>query len=243
MADSATVQILKDTAEALIVKLTMEQADGTPEAHVEKINVATLSCLTYLLNFDGNVASVGQNGFIPGERINGANSNAEAVVVRYQPESNTLYVVNLTGNSTFANGEVVTGRMSNSHVTLAVANTQVAPARSLDFESIWFSVAESGRLSLEWEGLIAQNSNVANTNAYFVTAATLFESGYFGKNALAALFPQQTLAVNGSVTFTGNGSIAVSTLGLVANGGYTVVLEMRKGSGFSPIPDDRFKDK
>jgi hypothetical protein len=76
----------------------------------------------------------------------------------------------------------------------------------------------------------------------------LSENGYFGKNALAALFAGSKSANNDGVTnstfsFSPNGSIAVSTLGLAGNTGYTLVIEFRKGEGYSVIPDERVRDK
>lgn len=222
MANSNTLQVLKDSAETLIVKLTCE-SDATQEAHVEKINVATLACTAWNLVTDTNTTGISPVGFVPGELLTGNTSGATAYVVRWIPSACTLYVTSKTGN--FANSERVTGALSKSFVVLGVPG-QVAPVRALNLEAVWYSIPTGTRLSIEWEGV----SNVPA--AAYTTAVTLFDTGQFDKQSLAVFpVPPSTNA------FTSNGSISTSTLGMTANGGYSVVVQFRKAAGFSLVPN------
>lgn len=224
-------ETLKDTSDALIVKWV--SVGNTSEAHTEKVNCAALVGAVYDLTTDANSdIALSQNGWIPGETVLGASTGVMAQVVAWNYTSNVLSVVHVEaagGNTAFANGENIIGQQSGSAFLLA---SQTAPARTMDIESLWFTISEGGSVAVEWEG---KNGS----NAEYFTAAVLFETGYYGKNALAAIFTPP--AANNS--WAANGSISVSALGLNANGGYTIVAEFRKGSGFSSIPDARVRDK
>lgn len=225
---ATTIQILADRSDAVFVKVVRTQNDATQDTHTEVVNVATLYGATWSLTTDGNTAGMGVNPFQPGEVVAGVSSGAVGFVVAWEPSQNTLFITNNTAN-TFANGEKVVGQLTHNFVMLANANAVALVPAQLDIESMWFSVEEAASLQVEWEGV-----NNTNTAAYF-TAVNLVETGYYGKNALQMLIRTPV----GSNTFTGNGSIAVTSLGLAANGGYTVVLELHKTKGFSPVPDER----
>jgi hypothetical protein len=229
-----TTQVLKDTSDALIVKWV--NVANTGETHTEKVNCAALVAAVHDLTTDGNSAiSLSDNGWVPGETVVGNTSGVQAQVVAWNYTSNVLSVTHLQANGSntaFANGESVRGLLSNSHFLLA---SQTEPNRSLDIESLWFTISPNGRVAIEWEGL-------TNASAAYVTAAALFDTGYFGKNELATLFVQPAVDAN-TANFSPNGSISVTTAGMGANGGYTIVAEFRKGNGFSSIPDSRFRDK
>ncbi len=225
-----TVQVLKDTTDALIVKF-VNSGNASAEVAVEKVNAASLSYATFALNSNSlSNVHISESGWVAGEYVVGATTGIKASVIAWNYATNALAVVGVQANSsggvTFGNGELITGMLTNSHFLMA---NVASPVRSLDFESIWFCIPSGARVDIQWEGV----TNAA-VNAVF-TAASLYGTGYWGKNELAGIFK----APASSNTFTANGSIALSSVGLTANGGYTVVVEFRKGDGFSPIPDER----
>jgi hypothetical protein len=225
---AAQVQIVKDTGDAAIVRLTFTSA-GSQESGVVKVDPATLANRAYTLAVNSNTSlwSVGSNGFVPGEYVRNANAALfSAQVISFDPIAALFTLINVT-DAGHANGDIVVGSLTRNQVPLLAAAANATPA-ILDIESIAYAVTGNGTVSVTFLGA---NSNVA-------TAAVLSGSGYFGKNALATII---TPAANNdaNAAFTANGQIAVTTSGIPSGGGYTILLELRKTRGFAFVPDER----
>lgn len=207
-ANSATVQILEETASLLGVRLLLHQNTAGDESSVLKVNVETLTSRTFALTLDTS-----QPNFILGETLVGATSNARAEIVDIRHTSNTVIVTDLTGNTAFSSSEVVTGtRSARSANTTAFT----VPARTLEIIGAEWSCDGNTKIGVEF----------ANSSA-FSTALMLCGNGYMGSN-------QQPMKVGPPATLTApNGNIYISTYSVPAKGGYTLLLRLRKSAGFA----------
>jgi hypothetical protein len=211
---TANVQILVDTPTRTVAKFLYFTANGTPEADTLKVNAAALSYGAHTLVLRNNNVQV-----ISGAVVTGATSNASAYVVDWQRATNTVLVTQLTGNTAFADNEVLTFTFGNTTATVnsAASSAFATPTRNLDITSIWYSVMPGMLVELGFAGQSANSPSVL-----------LSSSGYFGKNALP------TQIDNGASSPTGNFFISTPVAG--ANTGYTVIVEFRKTTGFAAVP-------
>lgn len=212
-----SVQILSDTATRTVVKCIYFTSDSTVETDVLKVNVETLTYRTFttVLQSKPPVRA--------GQTVTGGTSNATAIVSDWISTTNTVVVTQFSGNTAFAQNEVLTFTYGNT--TIATANTVASgsafgtPARILDITSVWYSVDTDMTVQLGFGG--------NNGSAYVAPSMFLTGSGYFGKNAL----PAQVL--NDATAPTGNFYIS-SAIESGRQGGYTVIVEFRKSKGFAP---------
>lgn len=212
-----SVQILSDSATRTVVKCIYFTSDATEETNVLKVNVETLAYRTFTTVLQARVP------VRAGQTITGATSNATAIVSEWNASTNTIVFTNFSGNTAFAQNEVLTFTYGNS--TIAAANTVASasafgtPTRILDITSVWYSVDTDMTVQLGFGG--------DNGSPYVAPAMFLTGSGYFGKNAL----PAQVL--NDATSPTGNFYISSAVQGS-SKGGYTVIVEFRKRQGFAP---------
>lgn len=215
-SNSAQTQILLDNSTQLLAKFMYYTADGTDETDVLKINVETLTCRT----FDLTVANTTNANFQPGDLIVGQTSNAHAYVADWQLATNTVTVVNLTGNTAFTNTENI---LIDRTQKLVPNQLFTALSRDMNIESIWYTI--DGDMSVE----LGFNGVHANTTPYVHPSMLLAGTGYFGKNAL----PGEIL--NNALNKTGNFSISTYTAS-GAKASYTIIVEFRKNKGFAQRP-------
>lgn len=211
---TANVQILVDTPTRTVAKFLYFTAGGTPEADTLKVNAAALAFGAHTLVLRNNNVQV-----ISGAVVSGATSGASAYVVDWQRATNTVLVTQLTGNTAFADNEVLTFTFANTVATVnsAASGSFATPTRNLDITSIWYSVMPGMLVELGFTGASSNSPSVL-----------LSSSGYFGKNALP------TQIDNAAASPTGNFYIATPVAG--ANTGYTVIVEFRKTTGFAAVP-------
>lgn len=211
---TANVQILVDTPTRTVAKFLYFTDGGTPEADTLKVNAAALAFGAHTLVLRNNNVQV-----ISGAVVTGGTSGASAYVVDWQRATNTVLVTQLTGNTAFADNEVLTFTFANTVATVnsAASSAFATPTRNLDITSIWYSVMPGMLVELGFSGASANSPSVL-----------LSSSGYFGKNALP------TQIDNAATNPTGNFYIATPVA--AANTGYTVIVEFRKTTGFAAVP-------
>lgn len=215
-ANTANVHILVDDARRTVVKLWLHQDTAGDEADVLKVNVATLAARTLILATT-NVATQ-QSGFVPGEQVTGGTSGATAFVVFWTPSSLAANgALTVTSNSAaFTNGETITGAVSGHSAVLANPATTV-PTYVLDITSIWYSISAGAKVDLVYDD--------GGTKRPILP---LFGNGYYGKNDFGVKVPNNTAVPNGN--------LYVSTYGVGAKGGYSIIVELKKVKGFAPRP-------
>lgn len=216
---AANTYVIEDNASHHEVRLSYFANTTTNETSGLKVNVDTLIGRTMLMTFSGINAgpSLGGDLFVPGSTItaNGG-SNAIGYFLEYtNPNANTFRVV-LANNTLFANGDVLYDDRFG-HIVV-VGNAVSEPARVTVAGILW-SIPGSARVGLEWA-----NANTSLNDEFFVMSG----SGSFGKNTFNA--PLQCTTANST------GNINLSTYGILANGGYTIILDLRKGQGFGARP-------
>jgi hypothetical protein len=217
---TANVQILIDTPTRTVAKFLYHTATGVDETDALKVNVATLAYGAHTLVLRDTTPVV-----IPGAVVTGATSNASAYVVDWQRATNTVLVTSLTGNTAFADNEVLTFTFGSTTATVnsAASGAFATPVRNLDITSIWYSIAPNNMVvELEFGGAYA------NSTVYYSTAMLLAGSGYFGKNALPAQVDNAVL--------NPTGNFYISTHNAQNKASYTVIVEFRKTTGFAAVP-------
>ena len=120
---TANVQILIDTSSRLVARFLYFTSNGANETDSLKINVATLSSRAFSL------VVANSNVYVqPGAVVVGSTSNAQAVVSEWNKAVNTAVITNLTGNTAFADNEVLTFTFGNT--TLGTCNSKSSSAFS-----------------------------------------------------------------------------------------------------------------
>jgi len=228
-ANSFAVEILRDTHTTLLAKVSHWNVGTTDQASNLAINVATLQYRTMLLT--GALASPTRPiSLIPGEIVTAADGCVGYVSQHWTPNATHFIARIILANSQveFSNNDVLTGDRSNNAFTVGAAGA-VSEQAILGLVSAWWSVTGAAATSV---GVEFDNANTSLTDEAIRVAG----SGYFGKNQLPELILPAfaTRTVNSSIGATGN--IDVSTYGVAAKGGYTLVLEFRKVAGFAGRP-------
>lgn len=216
-ANSVNVQILSDSTSKTVVKLTYFQKTAGDENSQLKVNVATLVGRTLILT-TSNVDTPGA-GFLPGEKLTQNSNSAIGHVLSYKSAtaaangSLTLVIDNdgfAITNSTTGN---IVGAYGFSANVVAVTN----PTYLLDIVSVRYAITPASNVAVALE--------FANSSAQ-TAAVVLSGSGYIGKNELPT-------SIHNKVAST-DGNLYVSTAGIPVNGGYTLIVELRKSQGFAP---------
>lgn len=220
---TANVQILIDTSSRLVARFLYYTSNGANETDSLKINVSTLAAQAYSL------VVANSNVYVqPGAVVVGTTSNAHAIVSEWNKAVNTAVITALTGNTAFADNEVLTFTFGNT--TLGTCNSKsssafVTPARNLDITSVWYSISAGMTVELGFGGAYA------NSTAYVAPSMLLSGSGYFGKNALPAQLDNPVLNPTGNFYIS---TYNDGTLGTALS--YTVITEFRKTAGFVAVP-------
>jgi hypothetical protein len=228
-ANTSTVQILSESCDHIMVRLLMHQVTAGDANSVLVVNADSLTHRTQILTINPAVR------FPPGVEITGNDSLASAYVC-YNIDANNIVVTlqdsaNATGFDT--NDHIVgnregTGNTSYTHETSVGANVTavVSPPRKLTIDSLLWSI-QGG--SIGGAGSEAKvGIEFANSSAFY-TAITLTGDGYYGRNDLDAPLTPDPLP-------NFNGNIYVSTYGVAALGGYSIVLSCRKVQGYAQAP-------
>lgn len=228
-ANTLVVETLRDTHTTLLAKVAYFSAGTSDQVSNLAINVATLQYRTMLLT--GTLASpTSPISLIPGEVVTAQDAAAGYVVQHWTPNATHFIARVVLANSQvqFSNNDVLTGDRSNNAFTVGAAGA-VSEQAILGLVSAWWSVTGAAATSV---GVEFDNANTSLTDEAIRVAGT----GYFGKNQLPELIlpAAATRTVNSSIGATGN--IDISTYGIAAKGGYTLVLEFRKVSGFAGRP-------
>jgi hypothetical protein len=162
----------------------------------------------------GNMTS----GFIPGETLTASPGGAICYPFNFWEVGTDWYLQVVLANSAvqIANNDVLLGDRSGA--TFTVTNDGAVPDRPVvSIIGAWWSVNGSPNTSISVE--------FANADCAFTASGT----GWFGKGSL----PE---AIRTGVPANASGDISVSTYGLLAKGGYTLVLDLRKEKGFGQRP-------
>lgn len=228
-ANTQVVEILRDTHTTLLTKVSYYSAGTSDQASNLVINVATLQFRTMILT--GTLANpTAPISLIPGEVVTAVDGCAGYVVQHWTPNTTHFIARVMLANSAaqFSNNDVLTGDRSNNAFTVGAAGA-VSEQAILGLAAAWWSVTGAAATSV---GIEFDNANTSLTDEAVRVAGT----GYFGKNNLPELIlpALATRTVNSSIGATGN--IDISTYGIAAKGGYTLVLEFRKVAGFAGRP-------
>lgn len=228
-ANTATVEILDEDTSRVVVKLMHYRSAVGDESDVLKVNAASLLGITTLLISNTvNRSLLGWPPFVQGEEIVGATSGARGWAGDWQQEgANSILSVTYTtaGATKFGATEVVGANTTYANTRVSRVMTLIAvvePAHYLDIDGITWSVSQPSGNSTSVAAPRTVEVGFAGTAN--TTVAVLAGNGYMGKNNLPAKIKN---------TVTGaNGSILVSTHGFGAGDSYTIILELRKRSGF-----------
>lgn len=228
-ANTFTTEILKDTHNSVLAKVSYYSAGTSDQASNLAINVSTLIGRTMTLT--GTLARpTDPISMIPGEVVTAQDNCAGYVLQHWTPNTTHFIVRVVLANSAsqFANSDVITGDRSNNALTVTSSGAASDQA-VLALTGAWWSVTGNSQTSVAVE---FDNANSTLTDEAIRVSGT----GYFGKNALpeSILPAAATRYVNSSIQTTGH--IDVSTYNINAKGGYTLVLEFRKERGFGGRP-------
>lgn len=208
MALTTTVafeQILEDTATKTLVNLTYHANTAVNETDVLKVNASALTGRVVTLV----TATVPTKAFRLGELVT-SSGGATGHVYGWVPGALTVVIE----SGTFASPQVVTGAFQGAAIT--ISSVTVASEYLLEIRSVQWMIAGISKVELTWRG-----------NSVYSPALTLAGNGYLGPNQLSGLIiPNRAATVR-------DGNVYVSTHGAAAGGGYTILLELRKGAGFA----------
>lgn len=213
-ANTNTTVILVDTASRAVVKDVLYMTSASDQSARLVVNCNALQGRTMLLT--GTCASPSSPiGLIPGEALTSVAGVIGYVGQQWTPNTTHKIVEVVLANSAaqFANGNVLTGDRSNNAFTIATA-ASVTPKVSII--GAWWSINGSPNTSISVE--------FANADCAFTASGT----GWFGKGNIPEAIKSGAAGATGDIT--------VSTYGIIAKGGYTLVLDLRKEAGFGQRP-------
>lgn len=217
MPDVAAIQTLVDTQHRAVLVLT-NKSDGTGESAVVKANSHTLAYVQTVVH----VSHTSGRKFKVGEAVT-SNAGGTAIVHDlWRSNTSSLYVLLGSANGAFSNGHTITGGDSNVVLT-QTGTSERNPVVAIS--SIQFSVP-TGTVELAWQG----DGGGANTK----TALVIGGSGRFDLRNEVGLIPNHATSNTGALLLT--------TRGVTANNGYTIILELKKVSGFGTPNFDRNQD-
>lgn len=207
-ANSSNIQIIKDDASHVVARLRFFQATAGQQSDELAVNAASVAWRTTVLTLDDDDRV--QDHFIVGDQIVGGTSGAVGYVTNWIPNTSLTVTVE---SGTFQ-AETITNQRNAQTATV---NAVTQPSRLLHITAAEYSVSTGAMAALEY----------ANSTSKYA-ACVVSGQGYLGKNHLAA--PLKNDIPNS------DGNIYVSTAGIGANGGYTIVIEVRKSDGYAAKP-------
>jgi hypothetical protein len=215
-ANTNTTVILIDTASRAVVKDVLYLVTAGDVSARLVVNAATLAGRTMTLTGVPTFNPAPAAGPIPGETITSAGGTKGYVVGTLNAAHTTFQAVLANSQVAFANGDVLTTETSNVTFTVGGSGAVLNPAK-VSIVGAWWSISGNSTgsvISVEF----------ANSDCAFTASGT----GWFGKgNIPEAITPGNAYAT---------GDILVSTYGLSAKSGYTLVLDIRKELGFAQRP-------
>jgi hypothetical protein len=209
MADSLTYQVLTETGKRAIVKLT-NVSDGTGETNALKVNVANLAWAYSTVTLVANTSAF----FRIGETVYAGNVANSATVVDYNPDTNQLLVASIVNAAAFGNNATITGATSNTVRTVTATGFAVAAAYRVAIEGVMWALPAAKSVALLW------GSSSANSVAMTLS----------GAGVMSPATAPNWRVLNDAANPTGN--ILLSTKGFANLDTYTLILELRKVSGF-----------
>lgn len=218
MADAVTTQTIHDSVVRAVVNLT-NTSDGTGETNVLKVNAAALTGAVKLMT-----VAAGANTFKIGETVFTGNStsNSTATVADVNEARTVWTLINVSdANGHFINGATVTGATTTK--TRAQSGALASGTYRLSATRIVYNVSNDASVKLLWGG-------TSNGTAIILTGS--------GIHDLSA----QGLALKPSETDTPNGNLLVTTVGFAANSTYSVLVELKKTSGYAQPNTERNPD-
>lgn len=210
---AATTELLIDTANRSVVKVLNVFTGSVQETDVEKYAVQDKAGQIWALTLNMSGAPA-HAGFIIGELVT-TNDAKTGYVLDWNVGTGIVRVVASNSATSFATSTSVTGGQSAYARNISGASRE---AGRVSIRSLEYVVTPGVTLIIRWE---------ATTN---VDALVLAGSGTIGPNELAGA---KITNPNGAGT---TGDILFSTLGAVANSGYSVILELHKEQGFAQRP-------
>lgn len=216
-ANTNTTVILVDTASRAVVKDVLYMTSASDQSARLVVNCSLLQGRTMQLT--GTLATpLSPNGLIPGEKLTAQDAVVGYVGQQWTPNTSHKIVEVILANSQvqFSNNDVLTGELSNNAFTVGAAGA-VLNRPVVSIIGAWWSINGSPNTSISVE--------FANADCAFTASGT----GWFGKGNI----PE---AIKTGVPANASGDITVSTYGLLAKGGYTLVLDIRKEAGFGQRP-------
>jgi hypothetical protein len=216
-ANTNTTVILVDTASRAVVKDVLYMTSASDVSARLVVNCALLQGRTMTLT--GTLATpAAPNGLIPGEKLTAQDAAIAYVGQVHSPNTTHKVVTVVLANSQVAlsNSDVLTGELSNNAFTVA-SDGAVLDRPVVSIIGAWWSVNGSPNTSISVE--------FANADCAFTASGT----GWFGKGNIPEAIKTNSLT-------NASGDITVSTYGLLAKGGYTLVLDLRKEKGFGQRP-------
>ena len=216
MADTVKTLTVVDTEHRAAIQLT-NLSDGTGESAVLKVNAAALMGAYREITL---VANASLAYFKIGESIT-ASGGATGVVADQQPLSNGAVLHRVTScTGTFATAETITG--AQTAVARVQTGAQTIPSYRFTLSRIVYSV-EGGAAVLIWEG----TGGGANNRTTWACS-----------DASDVVFSELGGALRNDAN-SATGNMLVSTRGFNANSSYSILMDLRKTSGYTAI----FKEK
>jgi hypothetical protein len=219
-ANTAQTHILLDTHDRVVVKWMYYSPDKVNETDVLKINVETLAHRT----FDLTVANTANARFQPGDVVTGATSNASAFVAEWRLSTNTLVVVDISGNTAFTNTENITIQRTGGLVPLHLFTV---PARNLEIVNLSYSIGDIAAVEIGAGGVYA------NSTPYVHPVVLLHDVGSYGKTGVTPNMPRTT---NPALNPTGNYYVSTYAPNSISSINYMVQIEFSKIKGFAQKP-------
>lgn len=215
-ANTNTTVILVDTASRAVVKDVLYMTGANDQSARLVVNCDVLQGRTMILT--GILGTpLAPLGLISGEVVTAQDAVVGYVGQQWTPNTThkVIEVILASSAAPFSNNDVLTGDRSNNAFTVA-AGGAVSVTPKVSIIGAWWSVNGSPNTSISVEFVGAD------------CAFTASGTGWFGKGNL----PEAITSVGASA----NGNISVSTYGILAKGGYTLVLDLRKEQGFGQRP-------
>lgn len=219
-ANTAQTHILLDTNDRVVVKWMYYSPDKVAETDVLKLNAESLLHRTFELT----VADTSVAPFQPGDRVHGATSNASAFVAEWRAHSNTLVVVDLTGNTAFSGTENITLERTGSVVPLSAFTV---PKRNLEVVNITYTISDIMGVEIGAGGVHA------NSAPYVHPVVLLHDVGVLGRTNLTPNIPRLP---NPALNPTGNYYISTFVPNAAHSVNYTIIVEFSKVAGYAQRP-------
>lgn len=219
-ANTAQTHILLDTHDRVVVKWMYYSPDKVAETDALKLNVETLAHRTFELT----VANTANARFQPGDVVRGATSNASAFVAEWRLSTNTLVVVDITGNTAFTNTENITLQRTGGSIPLQMFTV---PARNVEIVNVVYTIDDITGVEIGAGGVYA------NSTPYVHPVLLMHDAGFYGKTGVTPNMPRTP---NPALNPTGNYYVSTYAPNNVSTINYMFLIEFSKVRGFAQKP-------